>query len=64
MVTEKILKIKVIANGVPIVYSTEKIDDGDIILYRLTWKDADRNLHEMFSYVYSDLLDFLKFKLK
>ena len=64
METEKILKLKVIVDGLPFVYRIEKIDDGDIILYRLTWEDVDRNLHEMFSYVYSDLLDFLKFKLK
>ena len=61
MEREQLLKI---TDGDVVCYLAEKIDEDGFILYRLTWIDLIGNSHELFSYVYSDLLDFLKFKLQ
>lgn len=64
MVIEKVLSLKATCTDNFVYFHIQKIDEDDITLYRLFWIDYEELTHELFFNDYSDLLQFLEFKLK
>ena len=64
MVIEKVLSLKATCTDNFVYFHIQKIDEDDITLYRLCWIDYEELNHELFFNDYSDLLEFLEFKLK
>ena len=64
MVIEKVLSLKARCTDDVVYFHIQKIDEDSITLFRLQWIDEEDLNHELFFNDYSDLLQFLEFKLK